>query len=75
MKVVDKRTKDYNCQLYTLCVGATFVFEDELYMLLDFKIGYASVVSLETGLSLNFATSNIVTPVFVECHIVKNVEV
>lgn len=75
MKVVDKRTKDYNCQLDTLCVGATFVFEDELYMLLDFKIGYASVISLETGLSLNFARSNIVTPVFVECYIVKNVEV
>lgn len=75
MKVVDKRTKDYNCQLDTLCVGATFVYDDELYMVLYLKTTYVSVVSLETGLSLNFAGSEIVTPVFVECHIVKNVEV
>lgn len=77
MKVVDKRTKDTNCQLDNLRVGATFIYDDELYMVLNFKIGYVSVVSLETGLSINFPVSEIVTPVLVECHIVnaKNVEV
>lgn len=75
MKVVDKRSKECKCQLDVLHKGATFIYDDELYMILDFKIGYASVVSLETGLSLNFSATDIVTPVFVECNIVKSVEV
>lgn len=75
MKVVDKRNKDTNCHLDNLRAGATFLYDDELYMVLYLKTTYVSIVSLETGLSLNFAGSEIVTPVFVECNIVKNVEV
>lgn len=75
MKVVDKRNKDFNCKLNTLCVGSTFIFDDELYMILDFKIGHAIAVSLETGQQTNFTYDALVTPVFVECNIVKNVEI
>lgn len=75
MKVVDKRNKSYDCKLTTLCVGDTFVFDDELYMILDIKIGHVIAVSLRTGKQTNFVYDTLVTPVSIECNIVKNVEV
>ena len=72
MKVVDKRSKDTNCKLNILCVGATFIFDNELYMILDFKIGHAIAVLLETGQQTNFTYDALVEPVFVECNIVEN---
>lgn len=75
MKVLDKRDKDFKCKINKLVIGATFIFDDELFMILDFKIQHVIVVSLETGEQTDFTYAALVTPVFVECNIVKNVEV
>lgn len=71
MIVTDKRTKKQVC-VDILNAGDTFIYENELYLLVSVNYADVDVVSLSTGTLLDFKNTILVHPVKVECTIVED---